>query len=63
MKYTSPSHTHTVHSVCLTIVALSAFSTFADVSVVGGERFTYDGTDPSIDGRVWARPRASIGRL
>ena len=39
---------YTVRSVCLTIVALSAFSTFADVSVVGGERFTYDGTDPSI---------------
>lgn len=41
---------YTVRSVCLTIVALSAFSTFADVSVVGGERFTYDGSDPSIDG-------------
>ncbi len=46
MKY----HSYSVRSVCLTIVALSAFSTFADVSVVGGERFTYDGSDPSIDG-------------
>ena len=43
-------HSYSVRSVCLTIMALSAFSTFADVSVVGGERFTYDGTDPSIDG-------------
>ena len=43
-------HSYSVRSVCLTIVALSAFSAFADVSVVGGERFTYDGSDPSIDG-------------